>query len=97
IGSEDENSTLRRMLEEQLECVVLAIDPLVDAPVAVEASDASHRHATYAGPIGMLLAQQGALVPAIDFLHPRRPVVRRDLRKLKLAAAAAGVVLVVGG
>src|SRR5690606_34713146 len=57
IGSEDENSSLRRLLEEQLECVVLAIDPLVDAPVSVDASDASHRHSAYAGPLGMLLAQ----------------------------------------
>ncbi|MEX0717242.1 MAG: pilus assembly protein PilM [Planctomycetaceae bacterium] len=97
IGSEDENSSLRRLLEEQLECVVLAIDPLVDAPVSVDASDGSHRHSAYAGPLGMLLAQQGPLVPAIDFLHPRQPIVRRDLRKAKIAAAAAAAVLVVGG
>lgn len=97
IGSEDENRTLRRLLEEHLECVVLAIDPLVDAPISVDASDSSHRHAAYAGPIGMLLATQSPLVPAIDFLHPREPVVPRDLRKVKFAAAAAAVVLLVGG
>ncbi|MEX1095298.1 MAG: pilus assembly protein PilM [Planctomycetales bacterium] len=93
IGTEDENSTLRRLLAEHLECQVDAIDPLSDAPITVESIDTSHRHSAYAGPLGMLLAGQGPLVPAVDFLHPREPVVRRDLRKLKLGLAAAGVAL----
>jgi len=45
--------------------------------------------------IGLALGQvPGAAVP-FDFLNPKRPVVRRDLRKLGVIAAAAACALVV--
>jgi hypothetical protein len=51
--------------------------------------------ALFAGPIGMLLARFDAKAPAIDFLSPRRPPVKRDSRKRNVVLAGAGAVVVV--
>jgi hypothetical protein len=45
--------------------------------------------------IGLALGQAPEAAVPFDFLNPKRPVVRRDLRKLGVIAAAAGFALVI--
>jgi Tfp pilus assembly PilM family ATPase len=46
-------------------------------------------------PLGVLLGQAERLVPSIDFLHPRKRVVKPDRRRLRQAIAAGAAVVVV--
>ncbi len=94
-----EHEQLAESLKRRLNCEVLALDPFAsverDARVAHEVADRS----LFAGPIGMLLAKSEPHVPALDFLSPRRPPVKRDVRQQRkiLAGAAAAVILMLLG
>ena len=51
----------------------------------------------YVGPLGMLLAQSEPTGPGIDFINPRKPPIRRDYRKWRIAGIVAAVLLSVVG
>jgi len=86
-----EHEHLAEALHRRLACEVKPLDPFAavdcDPQVAQTISDRS----LFAGPVGMLLAHSDARVPAIDFLSPRRPPVKRDERKRRAVLAGAGV------
>jgi Tfp pilus assembly PilM family ATPase len=86
-----EHDHLAEALHRRLACDVLPLDPFsaveCDSHVTQTISDRS----LFAGPVGMLLAHSDPRVPAIDFLSPRRPPVKRDERKRRAALAGAGV------
>ncbi|MBI3862596.1 MAG: pilus assembly protein PilM [Planctomycetia bacterium] len=90
-----EHEQLAESLHRRLSCEVRPLDPLsaveCDAGVVAATTD----RALFAGPIGMLLSRYDARVPAIDFLSPRRPPVKRDSRKRQLVLAGAGAATVV--
>jgi len=95
-----EHEHLAEALHRRLACDVLPLDPFsavdCDPHVAQTISDRS----LFAGPLGMLLAHTDPRVPAIDFLSPRRPPVKRDERKRRAVlagAAAAGLLVLLGG
>lgn len=96
LGEPDENTSLLEALTARLQCDVQTIDPLSAPGVDNRAPEAPGNRALYAGPVGMLLSQSSPLVPTIDYLHPRRPAVKRDRRKLKAGLMAAGVLLLLG-
>jgi Tfp pilus assembly PilM family ATPase len=95
VGTNPENASLIQSLIQRLACPVGTVDPLAVGEVELRTSDIPGNRALYAGPIGMLLAQSQPLVESLDFLNPRRPVVKADRRKITLAAATAAVVLLV--
>jgi len=45
---------------------------------------------------GLAVGSIGAERPPFDFLNPKRPSVKRDVKKIRMAAVAAGVALLVG-
>ena len=91
IGTEAENQLLCRSLREQLTCDVGVIDPLTDECSSADSAKFPESHAPFASPLGMLLATTEPMVEAVDFLSPRKPVIRSDRRKLKAGLVAAGV------
>jgi Tfp pilus assembly PilM family ATPase len=95
-----EHEQLAESLHRRLLCEVKPLDPFAWIERDASVADAVADRSLFAGPIGMLLARSDARVPAIDFLSPRRPPPKRDLRKQRLVAAGAGaavLVLVLGG
>ncbi len=88
--SASEHEQLAESLHRRLLCEVRALDPFAsverDPRVADEIADRS----LFAGPIGMLLAKFDPRVPGLDFLSPRRPAVKRDVRKQRMIQAGAG-------
>lgn len=82
----------------RLDCPVAAVDPFSEGGLAnsgegIRAED----RASYAACIGHLLTGQAPLAESLDFLNPRRPIARKDYTKHRYAAAAAAVVLLIGG
>ncbi|MGE5191070.1 MAG: type IV pilus biogenesis protein PilM [Deltaproteobacteria bacterium] len=90
-----EHEQLAESLHRRLQCEVVALDPFTsvdrDERVAAAIADRS----LFAGPIGMLLARADARVPGLDFLSPRQPAVKRDLRRQRLIRAGAGALALV--
>lgn len=88
----DHHGGLAEHLSRRLGCPVEALDPF--ATVEWERHDAElpRDRSLFAGPVGMLLSKSGALAPAIDFLAPRQPPVKRDPRKRRNVMLAAGAV-----
>ena len=93
-GRDEETDSLRSTLTERLRCDVHALDPFD----AIKASVDPHptETAMFAGPLGMLAAIEQRLVPTLDFLNPRKPVVKPDKRKRTaiMASAVSAVVLI---
>lgn len=87
--SETEHDEVSDVLERRLACEVLPLDPIAavdwDHPVP-----AGLDHTLLVGPIGLLLAKAEPRVPALDFLAPRKPPVKRDMRKRRLAMLGIG-------
>jgi len=79
-----------------------AVDVNVEDPLALpgltfdgEGSVASH--ALFTGPVGLLFGQTVRRSESLDFLHPRQPVVPRDLKRLYGTASSAAAVLLLLG
>ena len=104
LGSGDENGSLVAALKQRLSsasfaskgCDVQTIDPLAESGIELKAIDVPGHRALYAGPVGMLLASTGAAVQGIDFLKPRKPVVKRDRRIYRAALYTAAALLISG-
>ena len=95
-GCEEETQSLRQTLTDRLQCEVRALDPFD----AIKATVVPHptETALFAGPLGMLAAIEQRLVPTLDFLNPRKPVVKPDKRKRTaiIGSAISAVVLIAG-
>ena len=92
-----EHDDLPQFVQDQCQCDVATVDPLADGSVSLESSDGTFDRAlsgsSLAGPVGMLLAAGQPAVESVDFLHPRRPVVRVDRRRHGVALAVVVVLL----
>src|SRR5262245_13461881 len=98
--SASEHEQLVEALHRRLQCEVLALDPFTSVERDARVGDAIADRSLFAGPIGMLLARSAPRVPALDFLSPRKPAVKRDERKRRKIMAIAGagaLVLLLGG
>jgi Tfp pilus assembly PilM family ATPase/Tfp pilus assembly protein PilN len=95
----DEHDHLAEALHRRLACDVRPLDPFAEVECDRQVTDAISDRSLFAGPLGMLLANSDPRVPAIDFLSPRRPPVKRDERKRRavLAGASVAVLLVILG
>ncbi len=97
LGGESDNSQLSQALEKRFSCAVsTSLDPLADDAISGDASSASGDRWNYAPPVGLLLNRAGCGGESIDFLNPRKPVVKRSRGKLRAGLAAAGVAALLG-
>ena len=91
-----EHEQLAEALEKRLGCETRSLDPFAavewGGPVTVTEFDKP----LFAGPLGMLLSLASPQVPAIDFLDPRQPVVRKNNRRRMIVLACVGVGLILG-
>ncbi len=72
------------------------IDPLNSTLLQATPAIASTEHASlWTGPIGLLLNRSAGRLAGIDFLNPRKPVVKRDNRLLRYAAIGGGVAVAI--
>jgi Tfp pilus assembly PilM family ATPase len=98
--SASEHEQLAESLHRRLQCEVVALDPFTSVERDPRVGDAIADRSLFAGPIGMLLAKSDPRVPGLDFLSPRQPPVKRDVRKRRQILAGAGalaLVLLLGG
>ncbi len=88
---------LAGVLRKRFSCDVNVEDPLVLPGLTFEGDGSVASHALVTGPVGLLFGQTGRRSESLDFLHPRQPVVPRDLKRLYgTASSAAAVLLIVG-
>jgi len=96
IGTDEGSRTLCAYLGEQLNCPVEGLDPFGSEEISVIGEIPENR-ALFSGPVGMLLAKTGSMVEGIDFLDPRKPVVKPDRTKARMIVAAVGLLLLASG
>jgi Tfp pilus assembly PilM family ATPase len=92
--SASEHEQLAESLHRRLQCEVLPLDPFASVERDPRVADAIADRSLFAGPIGMLLAKSDPRVPGLDFLSPRRPPVKRNVRKQQKIMAGAAVATV---
>lgn len=93
LGAGGSMEQICRALKKRLGCDVYPLQPLTELGVRTDEPDPEANRSWFSGPLGMLLAQSGALVPQLDFLNPRKSASRIDPRKLRLGMMAAAVAL----
>lgn len=94
IGSPQFCQSLQSLCEDRLRCDVETIDPIKAQYVGRCPSNTPDSTSVFAPPVGLLRAANQAAIERIDFLNPRRPVVQKDYRQIRLRLAAAAVALV---
>lgn len=97
IGGAKEDVELGKALKDRFNCDVARLDPFTANGVEVKGSVSNAEHSAFAGPIGQLAGFGRETLRAVDFLNPRRPVVKKDYSAYKkIGALAASVLLIVG-
>lgn len=86
-----EHAGLQAALVDRLPCDVELLDPFEVANADLDPRP--DELAVYAGPLGMMLSRESKLIPGLDFLNPRKPVVKPDLRKQNTMIAAIAILL----
>ena len=87
---------LAGVLRKRFSCDVNVEDPLVLPGLTFDSKGPVSSHALFTGPVGLLFGQSSRRAEPLDFLHPRQPVVPRDLKRFygTIASTAAAVLLV---
>lgn len=96
LGSADENPGLAEKLAERFPCEFQeSFDPFAATDVDLRASSIPGERGLYSGPVGLLLAQTGKTVEAVDFLNPRKRAAKKgpDKRRMAIAGVAAAAVV----
>ncbi|WP_166827058.1 hypothetical protein [Thalassoroseus pseudoceratinae] len=75
---------------------VLRLEPSRVPSVSLDASVQDSFSSHMLSPLGLLLQKNRCLADTLDFLHPRQPRARRDPKRTRMLAIAAGVVVVFG-
>ncbi len=98
IGEEQEVAELAAAIQKRLKCETTAFNPKLANGLTDQAGHWPEPVAGFAGPAGMLFARTEPVVAAIDFQNPRKQRPRRDIKKIRLIAAAAALaVLFIAG
>lgn len=97
IGGAKEDVELGNALKERFTCEVARLDPFSANGVEVKGAVGNAEHSAFAGPIGQLSGFSRETRSSVDFLNPRRPVVKKDYSSYKRGAAVAAAVLTVIG
>ncbi len=97
IGGAKEDVELGNALKERFGCEVARLDPFTANGVEVVGAVGNAEHSAFAGPIGQLVANCREGSSSVDFLNPRRPVVKKDYSNYKRGAAIAAAVLLLIG
>lgn len=90
-------SGLASVLRKRFNCDVKVEDPLVLPNLTFDAGGHVASHALFTGPVGLLFGQSGRRAESLDFLHPRQPVVPRDLKQLYGTVSSAAAVAILLG
>lgn len=87
---------LAGVLRKRFGCDVNVEDPLVLPGLTFDSHGPISSHALFTGPVGLLFGQSSRRAEPLDFLHPRQPVVPRDLKRLygTVGSAAAALLLI---
>ena len=97
VGREEELAKLAKVVENRLSYQTMALNPATASDVTDNAANWPEPIAAFAGPLGLLMSQESALAQSINFQSPRKERPKRDIKKIRLmAAAAAAVILLVG-
>lgn len=99
LGSPQEFEALAPALETRLNATVQVLDPF-GLPQVHAAATLSENGSSYAALVGSLLAQGDALAETIDFLAPRKALVKPDHTRRRVilgAASAACIAALFGG
>ncbi|MFM9966661.1 MAG: hypothetical protein ACKV2Q_36245 [Planctomycetaceae bacterium] len=96
-GEPDKLHGLAAVIRKRFACEVHVEDPLVLPGLTFDAGGEVASNALFTGPVGLLFGQAGRLAQSLDFLHPRQPVVPRDLRRLWGSVGSAAAVMVLIG
>jgi Tfp pilus assembly PilM family ATPase len=98
IGDARDSGELGNAIKGRFDCQVSYFDPFTARGVSMGCSVPDGSAAAFAGPIGQLLGQStGRANSIVDFLRPRKAVVKTDFQKVKKYAIAAAVVVVLLG
>lgn len=91
VGEEEVVGELATAVQNRLKCETATLHPEQAQGLTNEANDWPKPIAAFAGPAGMLLSRAGSVVGAIDFENPRKQRARRDIKKIRMIAAAVAV------
>jgi Tfp pilus assembly PilM family ATPase len=95
VGEEREVEELAKVVESRLKCETHPLSPEYAQGLSNQAKDWPEPVAAFASPLGLLLSRTDPTVGAIDFQNPRKPRPKRDVKKLRMIAAAAGALALV--
>jgi Tfp pilus assembly PilM family ATPase len=93
-GSGDEIVGLASSLSERLAAPAEFVEPKLLSAVKISHRVSTEEVAPTPVLIGLALAEASRLTPTCDFLHPRQPPPKVNLRKLQLAVGAAAALLI---
>lgn len=94
IAPADSEMELRAALASRLGCEVITFDRSQDLPASLQATGLAADAGPSIAALGALRAGDQAMVPRIDFLQPRRRIVKRDRTKI-IAAVCVGLLFCV--
>src|SRR5262249_33147980 len=100
LGATPQHAAVCAKLQADLNLPCRTVDPLAETHIGREVTNGLAPAATrpLAGLLGALWDEAEGVLPAIDFLHPRRPPPpKRSQRPLLLGAAAAALLLLFAG
>lgn len=97
IGGAKEDVELGNALRERFGCEVARLDPFAAHGVEVRGTVGNTEHSAFAGPIGQLAGFSRETTHSVDFLNPRRPVVKKDYSRIKYGAIAAAAAIAIIG
>lgn len=97
VGKEENVTDLAKAVRERLNCETIFLNPETTTNLKNNAGNWPEPLAAYAGPVGLLLSRGGNLINAVDFQNPRKQRAKRDIKKIRMmAAAVAAAVLLIG-
>jgi hypothetical protein len=92
-----DTAELATLLANRIGCAVERADLTKVTETGADSTQVATAPARFAGPLGALASRRDAWVPGLDFIAPRKAVVKPDLtkRRLQLAGIGAGLVALV--
>lgn len=93
-GSGEEIVGLVSSLSERLGVPAELVEPKQISSVRISHRDSAESAAPTPILVGLALAESNRLTPPCDFLHPRQPPPKLNLRKLQLAVGAAAALMI---